>query len=178
MVTYKNVTQGTGEKFVTSPVQWVGTDGLATCVGCYIKFTDGVFVGHIDSAQVVTGPGVNYDYVRDKCKELLTAAVGTYSSSTHTAVSAYSSGTDFAMQALRDGIRLWCNNSSLPLTSWGGFKVKTDGSGLTWIVSADVPQNVTGRYNLSVPVKPGTQEVKEGENKTQEVKEGENEILS
>jgi hypothetical protein len=136
MVNWTNVDQGTGQEFSTSPIQWVGSEGMVTCVGIFIKLANGVFIGHADCAEVVTGPGEKYDYVKSTLAAQIGKAVGVYSPTVNTSVYAVTSGTDYAMKALKDGLGIWCNNTTTSLT-YNSFRVKTDGTGITWVKSAD-----------------------------------------
>jgi hypothetical protein len=154
MVQWINVEQGTGEKFSTSPSQWVGSNGMVTCVGISIKLADGMFIGHADCYEVVTGTGAKYDYVKNTLAAQIHDAVGAYDSAVSTSVHAVTSGTDYAMRALKDGVGIWCNNATVSL-NYDSFRIKTDGSGITWVKSSDnVAQNVKGESELSVPVMP------------------------
>ncbi|KAI4173349.1 MAG: hypothetical protein LQ346_008435 [Caloplaca aetnensis] len=153
MVNYSNVKQGTGQFFgAPDPPEWVGTDGAVTCLAIYLYHVDqGVFVAHADCAVQVTGPGPEFDYVRDEFAGKLAAALGPFDGDVHTDIQCFSGGTDQALEALKQGLEQWAGFAP-PFSGQDSFKVKTDGSGMTWVKSRDTPEEIEGPLDMSVPV--------------------------
>lgn len=154
MVNFQSVKQGTGHIFENAdPAEWVGSDGAGTCVLIYVNCIDqGVFVAHAECDVRVYGPGDEFDYVRDTLAQQLTAALGDFDAAVHTDIQCFSGGTDQAMHALKAGLEQWCATAleAPPFEGRDSFRVKTDGTGMTWVKSRDVPEEVEGPFVMSV----------------------------
>ena len=163
MTHFDKVPQGWGG-FYTLPSpnqnQWVGTDGLFTCVGVYVAHTPpgGAlqnFVAHIDCAvQVVGQPGsADFDYVRDAAQALMTANLGAYNGGVDANVTTFSAGNDLTKEALLAGIAAW-RGTAPPFGNYDGFMVRYDGIGLRQANFSDPGDLIQGQFVMSVPAPP------------------------
>jgi hypothetical protein len=152
MVAYANVNIGTAGTYGGPATQWVGTNGLVTCLGVFMMVNgQGVFAGHGSCQVQVPGPGPEFDAVAAAFSDLLTGAVGAFDPNVHTNIQLFSGGTDPAMSALRAGVAQWCG-AAPPFTGWDSFRVKLDGTGLTYVRSSDAGTPVNGPFPFDVPV--------------------------
>jgi hypothetical protein len=138
--------------------QWVGTEGLGTCLGLYVAVQgQGNFIGHMDCAvQVEGGPGdPDYNYVLETARDLIFAALGAYDPAIHTLVTAYSTSPDPSTKAMSNGVWLW--GVEVAVTEAIGFRVRYNGNGLTTVSWNDTGTPIQGQVGFSVlpPMEPG-----------------------
>jgi hypothetical protein len=163
MPQFDKVPQGWGGFYtLPSPNQnnWVGTDGLFTCVGVYVAYVPAGgalrnFVAHIDcDVQVQGHPGdADFDYVSQAAQGLLTTHLGAYDAAVDTVVETFSAGNDRTKEALLAGVAFW-RGAVPPFGNYDGFMVRYDGTDLGQANFNDPANAIQGQFVMSVPAQP------------------------
>jgi hypothetical protein len=127
--TYELVVQGTAVLRDSSPsgLAYVGTDGLAVCLGVHVRVRtpdrgDFRFVAHFDSdAEPATSKDALNAKIADWVQNWMTKMLGAFDAKVHLEVATFSGGGTFSTRAMHAGI---CN--------WSGQKLQMVGSDNFW----------------------------------------------
>lgn len=156
--TYDKVEQGTGVLLGRSPASlaYVGTDGLATCLGVHVLVNKpsgpSQFVAHFDSALEPKGlKDPLYAEILNWVRNCMENALGKFDKDVHLAPATFSAGSFASTKALHDGIRAW-SGLDLKMTAWLGFRVAYEQG-----APEKIPDSALGRslsWACAVPLKP------------------------
>lgn len=154
MVKYDNISQGTGKKFDKSSAGgWVGTNGLATCLGVFINQETHFIIGHFDCVQIVLPKDDQmYKWVCEETEKILNTTLG--SKPQLRDIQVVTSSTDYSTRAIQAGVAGWAEKTPRVHTHLG-FRVRKNGTGFKLLEDADEGTERVGELIFSIPKKSG-----------------------
>lgn len=160
---YDAIPQGYGLILPRSPNahDWIGTDGLTTCLGVYVVLHRGqdenYFISHFDCGVQVGNKNdpnyqKNYQKIVDRTAQILANLLGNYDSGVHDRVLAVSPLADKSTFAMLEGLKKWMGNDGSEVFKADGFRVKYDGGPPIRVIGADtaIPIKVPGQANCRI----------------------------